>query len=105
MRRHGVNVRCPACGWRTHRVARDKGSPFGRCRCGGTLSSVAVVMDAGWRHRRAVEAGKKSRESYRRRQETEAEKYATKGVAYAAGYRRGYQTAMAWARRRQAVAS
>ena len=58
------------------------------------------VLDPAWRHARGLKGGAASRASYTRRREQEAERFATKGVAYVAGYRRGYQTAMVWWRRK-----
>lgn len=58
------------------------------------------LLDPQWRHQRGVTAGAASRASYERRREAEGARFATKGVAYAAGYRRGYQSAFAWWRRK-----
>lgn len=58
--------------------------------------------DPAWRHARAVKANTAARARYERDRETAGERYATKGVAYVAGYRHGYQTAMRWWARRAA---
>lgn len=54
------------------------------------------LADPAFRHRRALAAGQASRAAYERRRLRLGERYATKGAAYAAGYRQGYSTAMHW---------
>lgn len=58
------------------------------------------AADPIWRQERARKAGIAAREAHRRRYEARAERYATKGVAYAAGYKTGYQAAMHWWQRK-----
>lgn len=58
------------------------------------------VADPAWRTERGRKGGLASRATYRARVERDADRFSSKGTAYAAGYRRGYQTAMAWWRRR-----
>lgn len=98
-----VTVGCPGCGWRTRRSRGVVPPAFGRCRtCPEDLRDLGVVRDAAWRHGRAVAAGAATRLVYRRRALEQAERFATKSAAYAAGYRRGYQTAMGWWKRKTA---
>jgi hypothetical protein len=52
------------------------------------------------RHTRAVKAGNAARLAHRKSAIARAERFPDKGIAYAAGYRSGYQTASAWWRRK-----
>jgi hypothetical protein len=52
------------------------------------------VLDAAWRKARAIKAGAAAKQAFREARETRGERYATKGIAYAAGYRIGYRQAL-----------
>lgn len=58
------------------------------------------VADPTWRAQRASAAGRASSLAYAKRRAEIGERYADKGVAYQAGYRAGYSTAMRWWRRK-----
>lgn len=62
------------------------------------------VLDPAWRHARAVQAGAAARRAYERQRRERGDAFATKGDAYAAGYRCGYYRAMRWWRRKFARA-
>lgn len=96
-----IPVGCPKCGWQTQRARGLTPPAFGRCRtCHEDLRDLRVVRDAVWRHRRALAAGAASRKTYRRRSLELGKQFKTKSAAYAAGYRRGYQSAMCWWKRK-----
>jgi hypothetical protein len=54
------------------------------------------VKTAEWRQARARAGGEGRRKAFEREREARGERYATKGVAYVAGYRAGYYAAMRW---------
>ncbi len=60
-----------------------------------TAANKARLMDSVWKSVAANRAG------HARTREAKAERFATKGVAYVAGYRAGYNTAMRWWRERE----
>lgn len=54
------------------------------------------VLDPAWRQARGRKGGAAARATYERRRRERGERFATKGDAFAAGYRAGYRTAIAW---------
>lgn len=59
-----------------------------------------AFLGPNWQTSRGRLGGLAARDTYARRRTEIGDRYATKGDAYAAGYRRGYMTAMVWWRRR-----
>ena len=55
-----------------------------------------IPRDPAVRHARAVKASAVARANHARRRLALGETFPTKGHAYAAGYRQGYQRASAW---------
>ena len=101
MKKPRIFVRCPECKWRSDRVSRlGTSTPFGRCiKCHAPMVDARPVTP-DWRHQRAIKTGNIVRERFRAEMEARGDKYATKGVAYQAGYHRGYTTAMNWWKRK-----
>ncbi len=63
-----------------------------------------VPKDPAVRAARALKGSQAARKAYEARRLDRGAQYADKGMAYAAGYRTGYQVACAWYRRKLARA-
>lgn len=61
---------------------------------------MSKLDDPVWRHERAKKAGAGNRARHHAARMERGRRYQTKGHAFAAGYRLGYQKAMAWWRRK-----
>lgn len=100
-----ISVGCPTCGWRGRRRRRQAIPSFGMCpraRCHAALVDTRPWNTPAWRHARSLKAGRAAAVKRIAEREAKCVRYATKGVAYQAGYRQGYTSASAWWRHKLA---